>query len=530
MISSGADRTIVWNVANLPTQITKGSVARYFHYGPDRARFKQVLTASGTTETTRYVGGLYEQVTQGSTTTRRHYLYALGQVIAVYTTSNNNPGTVQYLHRDHLGSIDAMTDANGQVIARYSYDAWGKRRNPNWTDAASQLYASFPRGFTGHEHLDDVRLIHMNGRVYHPTLGRFISADPFVQFPKASQSLNRYSYVLNNPLSYTDPSGFGIFSELLDLVETISPADRIFNDILAKSTTLQAVGGVAAGVASVYFGPWVAAAYSAHLTNIQGGSTGDIMKAGAIAYAGAAASGSTGGLNPAARIAANIAIGTAVGVASGADFEASFYASAFTAAASAGTANLTQNNPVAGVIISASIGGTASELSGGKFANGAVSGAFQYAAIAAAQSFDDGEFDVTKREPAPGDQTVSVELEQQVDHRFRRTTLSGTVSGELVDVDLAYARSRGVVKDFGSTISGGFDRFAILGQDSALIFISPKQAVSVNMANIRFQQSSGFALSAASAFLQTARVRFTVTTPDAVYTGSTSFSFRPPPY
>ena len=63
-------------------------------------------------------------------------------------------------------------------------------------------------GFTDHEQLDAVGLIHMNGRVYDPELGRFLSADPFVQAPLSSQSYNRYSYVFNNPLSFTDPSGF----------------------------------------------------------------------------------------------------------------------------------------------------------------------------------------------------------------------------------------------------------------------------------------------------------------------------------
>ena len=62
--------------------------------------------------------------------------------------------------------------------------------------------------FTGHEQLDHLDLVHMNGRVYQPLLGRFISADPFVQDPFNSQSLNRYSYVFNNPLTFTDPSGF----------------------------------------------------------------------------------------------------------------------------------------------------------------------------------------------------------------------------------------------------------------------------------------------------------------------------------
>ena len=67
---------------------------------------------------------------------------------------------------------------------------------------------SLTRGFTGHEHLDQVGLIHMGGRVYDPEIGRFLSPDPFVQFPASTQGFNRYAYVSNNPLSYTDPSGY----------------------------------------------------------------------------------------------------------------------------------------------------------------------------------------------------------------------------------------------------------------------------------------------------------------------------------
>ena len=62
------------------------------------------------------------------------------------------------------------------------------------------------RGFTGHEHIDELDLIHMNGRVYDPGIGRFLSPDPNVQLPKSTQGFNRYAYVQNNPLKYTDPS------------------------------------------------------------------------------------------------------------------------------------------------------------------------------------------------------------------------------------------------------------------------------------------------------------------------------------
>ncbi len=129
-------------------------------------------------------------------------------------------------HYDHLGSITAITNFGSNTIAvtgsnqagRYSEDAWGQRRNPTSWSGAPVASATddggsdslTPRGFTGHEMLDDLGLVHMNGRIYDPLLGRFLSADVAVQFPGSLQNYNRYSYLANNPLSGTDPSGFVI--------------------------------------------------------------------------------------------------------------------------------------------------------------------------------------------------------------------------------------------------------------------------------------------------------------------------------
>jgi RHS repeat-associated protein len=134
--------------------------------------------------------------------------------------------TALVYHYDHLGSIDAITPFGSTATTfaatdagkpgQYSEDAWGQRRNPlSWTGAPSTTdtggAASLtPRGFTGHEMLDDLGLVHMNGRIYDPLLGRMLSADIIVQAPSSLQSYNRYSYVANNPLSFTDKSGFSI--------------------------------------------------------------------------------------------------------------------------------------------------------------------------------------------------------------------------------------------------------------------------------------------------------------------------------
>jgi RHS repeat-associated protein len=132
--------------------------------------------------------------------------------------------TALVYHYDHLGSIESITpfgsttatyanDDSGKS-GRFSEDPWGQRRNPlTWTGAPSTTDdggadSLTPRGYTGHEMLDDLGLVHMNGRIYDPLLGRFLSADIVVQFPGSLQSYNRYSYVVNNPLSLIDPTGF----------------------------------------------------------------------------------------------------------------------------------------------------------------------------------------------------------------------------------------------------------------------------------------------------------------------------------
>ena len=118
-----------------------------------------------------------------------------------------------YLPSDHLGSVDAVLNASATVLVRPSFDAWGGRRDEDWVGAppssAYDQFASTTRhGFAGHEMLDNVGLVHMNGRVYDPATGRMLSADPFVVPMLGSQGFNRYAYVGNQPLTYVDPSGF----------------------------------------------------------------------------------------------------------------------------------------------------------------------------------------------------------------------------------------------------------------------------------------------------------------------------------
>ncbi len=205
---------IAWTSDGLPRSIAHSNGnSSQFSYGPAGNRWKQVAKSGSATETTHYAGGSFDKSTKGGVTTWRHYLPAPGGTAIQLRRSDGSSPLMRYLTLDHLGSTDKITDAAGEVVVAEGFGAFGARRKANWTGipTASELaqMAAFTRdGFTGHEQLDNVELIHMNGRVYEPLLGRFISADPFVTRPHDGQGLNRYGYVLNNPLAFTDPSGF----------------------------------------------------------------------------------------------------------------------------------------------------------------------------------------------------------------------------------------------------------------------------------------------------------------------------------
>jgi RHS repeat-associated protein len=202
-------RTQTWTSYNLPASITENGTSIAFSYGADRQRFRQVNGFTGTT--TIYVEGLFDREVTGALVNDVHYILANGQAVATFSSRSDAVTSTRYLHRDHVGSVTHVTNETGTLVDSFAYDAWGARRNPsNWQDYAGQPPAPLLRQpqFTGHEGLHDVGIVHMNGRIYDPKLGRVLSADPFVQFAGDGQSYNRYSYALNNPLAYTDPSGF----------------------------------------------------------------------------------------------------------------------------------------------------------------------------------------------------------------------------------------------------------------------------------------------------------------------------------
>jgi len=178
-------------------------------------RIKTEYKVNNTLQKTVYYIGNYEcEVYPNGRLREINYINtSTGHTIVQLKDNKNNIPTdsLYYIFKDHLGSYDRITNQLGQIVETYSFDAWGNRRNPNnWQYSPTSMQienCKFTRGFTGHEHMDKFQLINMNGRLYDPVIARFLSVDPYVQIPNNTQNFNRYSYCLNNPLLYTDPSG-----------------------------------------------------------------------------------------------------------------------------------------------------------------------------------------------------------------------------------------------------------------------------------------------------------------------------------
>jgi len=199
------------------TPSTNDYVQLDYLYGLDNERRKMTETkvTNGEAVMTRakYYSANYELETKTEnniTTTRElNYIFAPDGMAAIYEKKNGT-GKLYFVSSDALGSVNIITEANnGNIISDMSYDAWGRPRNPqDWSYSNITTNSITDRGYTMHEMLNNFNLINMNGRAYDPLVGQFLSPDPFVGNPENSQSYNRYSYCLNNPLKYVDPSGY----------------------------------------------------------------------------------------------------------------------------------------------------------------------------------------------------------------------------------------------------------------------------------------------------------------------------------
>jgi RHS repeat-associated protein len=368
-----------------------------FAYGPEHQRVRQDVELSPNAPaqlqagagSTWYLNGednlglSYEkEVKANGTIEHKHYLSIDGMVFALQTVRTQSNGTpidapLRYFHHDHLGSVAAITNERGDLVERMAYDPWGKRRNVNGLpDSTDSLVGiNTDRGFTMHEQLDEMGVVHMNGRIYDPLIGRFMSADPIIQAPDNLQSYNRYAYVMNNPLAFTDPTGYSRWTRF---------RDRVLRPVLAIAVAIYfgpAVSGISwsGGGAALVGG-------NAFASAVVGGFAGGVINTGTLkgGLQGALSAGlfygvgeiaSLGGAGAPGRVLAHAAVGCVSAVAGGGNCGAGALAAGFSEAVGP---RIKFESFAANLATRMVIGGTASALGGGKFENGAVTGAFGY--------------------------------------------------------------------------------------------------------------------------------------------------------
>ena len=373
---TSSDRTIRYTADARAHEIQVGSgQATRFWYGPGGQRYKRT---DGTT-TTLYVGGVEIKIQNGVQTARR---YAAG--VALQTVVASVVQSTRYMFHDQLGSLVRIANTDGSVAEALDYSTFGARRtygNPASTGAASNYT---PRGYTGHEYVDGAQVIHMNGRIYDDKLARFLQPDPVIQAPDNSQSWNAYTYVFNNPLAYTDPTGeFGILGGL-----AIGWAMHNYVHKGMIRSAMRAIGpqatGLAVGVGCSFAGPWGilcaaggsydaarafgASSKEARQAAVAGAFTAAVSYGVNVKYGGQATPGSVAITAMAGGIAAEI---------QGGNFGNGFVAAGLTAAVMPQIGHIPDD--FARTVVGALIGGTISDATGGKFANGAISGAIQAA-------------------------------------------------------------------------------------------------------------------------------------------------------
>jgi RHS repeat-associated protein len=200
-------RTVAYTSFGLPKTVTTSAGTTSFSYDGSQGR---VVKVKGDTVIVS-LSGLFERRIQAGQAT--DVFYAIGDDKPVAQIVWHEAGSsvvedVQYLHDDHLRSIETVTNAQGQVAARERFEPFGAR--------IATAPAGVRLGYQGAEHDDDLALVNMNGRLYDPAQFRFITPNPVVQDASFGQDMNRYTFVRNSPVNYRDPSGLDAVPQQAD--------------------------------------------------------------------------------------------------------------------------------------------------------------------------------------------------------------------------------------------------------------------------------------------------------------------------
>ena len=199
---------ITWSSYSKPLEIRTNRTLTNYEYGPNRER---IIKSSNNQKTQiHYIDDIYEKWTsiENGTVqiTEKFYIKVLNKIIATKIVTKSVDGLF-YMYNDAYGSVESISDEKGLLLTKYAYTAFGYR-TISYTNINMDLQPLLSLGYSSNDYIDDERLIFFEGRIYDCVFARFLSPDPYIQEPYNIQNLNRYSYSLNNPFKYNDPSGF----------------------------------------------------------------------------------------------------------------------------------------------------------------------------------------------------------------------------------------------------------------------------------------------------------------------------------
>jgi len=190
---SKGSTTYTYDTTNQLTQVVNGATTVQFTYDGDGKRTRKTVNGIATSYTYDASAGLPVVLIENTVAGSTRYIYGLDLIAGI-----NPDGSTSYYHFDALGSTRQLSDGSGAVVASYAYDAFGNLVKNETSNAF--LY-------TGEQTDTKTSLVYLRARYYDPKIGRFITKDDSPGFPTFSQTLNRYSYAHNNPVTFNDPDG-----------------------------------------------------------------------------------------------------------------------------------------------------------------------------------------------------------------------------------------------------------------------------------------------------------------------------------
>ncbi len=218
---SSPTRTIAYSWFNLPLTITANGSTHTFRYDGFGGRVLQEDVQKSLVT----VGGVFEEELTPTSNRTVANVFVEGALIAKVEQAPGKTDATLFMHPDALGSPELTTDGI-QAVARAKYSPFGQALNPTDLRKPSAAGNRTSSGFTGHQPDEAFGLINMKGRIYDPATARFLSPDPVIPNSGSGEGLNRYAYVLNDPINHSDPTGYWPEAEIamgLDPTSSWSP-------------------------------------------------------------------------------------------------------------------------------------------------------------------------------------------------------------------------------------------------------------------------------------------------------------------